>query len=62
MKCRVRDVEAGILVDDGLFESRCVWTRGRKWDAGDLDVMRPKTRLEIEIAGIVDQYRVTGLQ
>ena len=31
-------------------------------DADDLDPMRAKQRLEIEVTGIVDQHRIAGMQ
>jgi hypothetical protein len=62
MKGRVGYVEARTLGDKDLLEGGCVWTRWRKRDADNPDLMCTQQRLEIEVAGIVDQNGVTWPQ
>ncbi len=62
MQRGVGDVEAGPLCCQARLECRHIGPRGRVGDADDPDLMRAQQSPKIEVAGVIHQHRVAGLQ
>ena len=58
----VGDVEPRPVLGEGLAERCDVRTRGGVGGADDSRAVRPQEGVEVEIAGVVDQHRVAGLE
>jgi len=62
VQCGIGDVEPRPICVQRRFECGDIRARPHMGDADDLDPMRAKQRLEIEVTGIVDQHRIAGMQ
>src|SRR5215211_5820223 len=62
VESRIRQVEARLVRDQRALERRGVRPRGGIGNPDDLDLMRSQQGLEIEVAGIVNQYGVAWAQ
>ena len=58
---RIGDVEPRLVPLESLTEQLYIRPRRREGHADDVDAMRTQERMEIEIAGIVDQHGIAGL-